>query len=149
MEPKKTYKTFRYENEVRWKSGRRGIASLAGKPDVEVSSPPEFKGEAGYWSPEDMFVASVNACTLLTFIAYAQREELGFSDYRCSAQGVLENKGEGYQFTEVILRPQITVASEDDVDLARAILDSSHMGCLVTRSIKPMVKLVPEIHVGR
>lgn len=65
----KTYKVFRFESGVYWKSGRKGILCSSGKPDVEITSPPEFKGEAGRWTPEDMLVASVNACTLMTFLA--------------------------------------------------------------------------------
>jgi len=144
----KTYKVFRYENEVRWNSGRRGVTASAGKPDVEISSPVEFKGEPGYWTPEDMFVAAVNACTLLTFAAYAQREELEIAGYESSAEGVLENTGDGYRFTEVILHPQITVKSEDDAALARAILDSAHMGCMVTRSINAPVKVFPQFRIA-
>lgn len=148
MDPKKTLKAFQYKNEVRWNSARRGLTSAPGKPDVEISSPPEFNGDPGYWSPEDMFVASVNACTLLTFVAYAYHEGLELLAYECSAKGVLENTGDGYHFTEVALHPHITVKTEEDVDLARAILDSAHLGCLVTRSIKSVVKVFPEIRVG-
>jgi len=150
MDPKmrQTFKTFRYENEVRWSSARRGVTSARGKPDVAISSPPEFGGVPGDWTPEDLFVASVNACTLFTFVAYAVREGLDLHGYDCSADGVLEHTGDGYRFTEVTLHVRITVGAEDDVDLARAVLDSAHMGCLVTRSMKCAVKVVPEIRVG-
>ncbi|HXX38957.1 MAG TPA: OsmC family protein [bacterium] len=148
MDAKKTFKTFRYRNEVRWSSGRRGFTSPPGKPGVEISSPPEFRGDPEYWSPEDLFVASVNACTLLTFVAYALREGLDLVAYDSFAEGVLENAGDGYRFTEVALHPRITVRTEEDVDLARTILDSAHMGCLVSRSVRCAVKVLPEIHVG-
>ena len=91
MEPKKAYKVFRYQTNVLWKSGRRAVISSAGKPAIEVSSPPEFKGEAGFWTPEDMFVASINLCTLMTFVAFAQRQELDFVSYESAAEGVIEN----------------------------------------------------------
>ena len=71
MEPKKAYKVFRYRNDVLWKAGRRGTISGVGKPDLDISSPPEFKGEAGFWTPEDMFLASLNTCVMLTFVAFA------------------------------------------------------------------------------
>ncbi len=148
MEPRKALKRFRYENTVRWDCGRCGCTSAEGKPDVKISSPPEFKGEPGYWTPEDMFVASVNACTLLTFIAYALREELAILGYESSAEGFLENAGGGYQFTEIVLRPRIVVKSEEDAELARTLLETAHMGCLVTRSVKTAVKVLPQLEVA-
>jgi organic hydroperoxide reductase OsmC/OhrA len=148
MEPKKAYKVFRHQTDVLWKSGRRAVISSAGKPDIEVSSPPEFKGEAGFWTPEDMFVASVNLCTLLTFVAFAQHKALQFVGYESAAEGVLENVEGKYRFTEVVLHPHVTVKSQEDIERAREILDGAHKGCLVSNSIAAAVKVFPEIRVG-
>ncbi len=148
MEPKKAYKVFRYRTDVLWKSGRRAVVSSAGKPDIEASSPPEFKGEAGFWTPEDMFVASVNLCTLLTFVAFAQHKGLEFVSYECAAEGVLENVEGKYRFTEVILHPHVTVKSQEDIARAREILDSGHKGCLVSNSITATVKLFPDFRAA-
>jgi organic hydroperoxide reductase OsmC/OhrA len=144
MEPPKKHKVFRYQNKVQWNGARRGLATAADKPEIGLASPPEFKGEAGRWTPEDLFVACVNACTLLTFIAFAAHEGLAFTAYESSAEGVLEFAAGGYQFTEVVLQPRITVKSQEDAELARAVLDSAHMACLVTRSIKSSVRILPE-----
>lgn len=148
MEPKKAYKMFRYRTAVLWKSGRRAVVSSAGKPDIEASSPPEFKGEAGFWTPEDMFVASVNLCTLLTFVAFAQHKGLEFVSYECAAEGVLENVEGKYRFTEVILHPHVTVKSQEDIARAREVLDSAHKGCLVSNSITATVKVFPDFRVA-
>jgi organic hydroperoxide reductase OsmC/OhrA len=148
VEPKKAYKVFRYRTAVLWKSGRRAVVSSAGKPDIEASSPPEFKGEAGFWTPEDMFVASVNLCTLLTFVAFAQHKGLEFVSYECAAEGVLENVEGKYRFTEVILHPHVTVKSQEDIERAREILDSGHKGCLVSNSITATVKVFPDFRVA-
>ena len=148
METKKGYKVFRYQTDVLWKADRRAVVSAAGKPDIEVSSPPEFKGEAGFWTPEDMFVASVNLCTLLTFVAFAQHKGLEFVRYECAAEGVLENVEGKYRFTEVILHPHVTVKSQEDIERAREILDSAHKGCLVSNSITATVKVFPDFRVA-
>ncbi|MBZ5513395.1 MAG: OsmC family protein [Acidobacteriia bacterium] len=148
MEPKKTYKTFRYLTGVAWKSGRRAVVSSDGRPDIEVSSPPEFKGDAGFWTPEDMFVASVDLCTLMTFLAFAQRKELDFASYESTAEGVLEFVEGKYRFTEIILRPHLVLKSESDTERARQILDDAHKGCLVSNSITAAVKMLPEIRIA-
>ena len=149
MEPKKAYKVFRYQTDVLWKADRRAVVSAVGKPDIEVSSPPEFKGEAGFWTPEDMFVASINLCTLLTLVAFAQHKGLAFVSYESAAEGVLENIEGKYRFTEVILHPRMTVKSKEDIERAREILDSAHKGCLVSNSITTAVKVFPDIRVAQ
>lgn len=148
MEPKKSYKVFRYQTDTFWKSGRRAVISAPGKPDVEVSSPPEFKGEAGFWTPEELFVSSVNLCTLLTFAAFAQNKGLEFVSYESAAEGVLENVEGKYRFTEIILHPHIVIKLEADIERVRKILDDAHKACLVSNSITSAVKIFPDIRVA-
>jgi organic hydroperoxide reductase OsmC/OhrA len=147
MEPVKHSKSFQYQNEVRWNSERLALLSAPGKPDLRVSSPPEFHGEPGCWTPEDMLVASVNACLLLTFVAYCVREDLAILCYECSAQGTLEDSGNGYQFSEIVLRPRIGVKSDEDLELANFVLDTAQTACIVSRSIKPAVKVLARFDV--
>jgi peroxiredoxin-like protein len=148
MEAKKTYKVFRYQSDVDWKSGRRAVISAEGKPDIEASSPPEFKGDPGFWTPEDMFVASVNLCTLMTFVAFAQRKELDFVSYESAAEGVLEFVEGKYRFTEVILHPHLVLKSESDIARAQQILEDAHKACLISNSVTATVKVFPEIRAA-
>jgi len=148
MEGKKAYKVFRYASEVRWKSGRRGIVCSSGKPDLEVSSPPEFKGEAGLWTPEDMFVASINVCTLLTFLALAQHKGLEFVSYESEAEGTLEAVEGKYRFTEVALRPHLVLKAQEDVERARKILEDAHAHCFISNSTSASIKLFPQFRVA-
>jgi organic hydroperoxide reductase OsmC/OhrA len=148
MEGKKAHKVFRYASEVRWKSGRRGIVCSSGKPDLEVSSPPEFKGEAGLWTPEDMFVASINVCTLLTFLAFAQHKGLEFVSYESEAEGTLEAVEGKYRFTEVTLRPHLVLKAQEHVERARKILEDAHAHCFISNSISASIKLFPQFRAA-
>jgi organic hydroperoxide reductase OsmC/OhrA len=147
MEPKRAFKSFRFKNQLRWTSGRRAILSAAGKPDIEASSPPEFKGEAGFWTPEDLFISSVNVCTMLTFVAFAQNKRLEFRSYESYVEGLIENVEGKYCYTEVTIQPRIEVKSQEDADRAKTILEDAHKACLVSNSITSSVKVVPEIRV--
>jgi len=148
MEGKKAYKVFRYASELRWKSGRRGIVCSSGKPDLEVSSPPEFKGEAGLWTPEDMFVASINVCTLLTFSAFAQHEGLEFVSYESAAEGTLEAVEGKYRFTEVTLRPHLVLKAQEHVERERKILEDAHAHCFISNSTSASIKLFPQFRAA-
>ena len=148
METKKSWKSFRYHTHAEWIHGRRLKTSLAGKPDLEVSSPPEFKGDEGLWTPEDMFVTALNNCIMETFLALAEQKKLGLAAYASSAEALLEFKDGKYRFTEITVRPQVALKSQDEVEPAREIMHSAHANCFVSNSITSSVTLLPEFRVG-
>ncbi len=147
MEVKKAYKSIYYKSDVAWKSARRGVISALGKPPVEVGSPPEFKGEPGIWTPEDMLVGSVNTCLMLTFLAFTAGKGVGVGSYESSAEGVLENLDGKYRITEVAVQPIVAVKSQADLDAARKIMDSVEANCFISNSITAKVKLIPQFRV--
>jgi len=44
-------KTYTYRTTVRWSERKMGVIASAGKPNIQVATPPEFKGHEGIWSP--------------------------------------------------------------------------------------------------
>lgn len=116
-----------------------------GKPEFRVASPPEFKGEAGVWTPEDLFVAAVNICTMTTFLAFASRRHLPLLGYESDAEGLLEFVDGVYRFTRVTLRPEIVVETGAAVADAEKILHDAHLNCLIANSIKAEVIIDPII----
>jgi organic hydroperoxide reductase OsmC/OhrA len=139
---------FTYETTVRWIEGRRGELRAAdpAKPAFEVAAPPEFRGPPGIWSPEDLYVAALSSCLMATFSAIADREGLEFSAFSCAGEGILERGDDGrLWFTKVVLRPSVTVSSEDDEDLARVVLELAEQSCMVSSSVKSAISLEPTI----
>ncbi|MEX1277197.1 MAG: OsmC family protein [Bacteroidota bacterium] len=140
-------KSFTYHVDVAWLENRAGTLSSEGKPSFRVASPPEFKGEAGTWSPEDLFVAAVNACTMTTFIALATRLQIPLVSYTSDAEGTLEFVDGGYTFTNVVLRPVIEVGSAEAVLQAEHTIHAAHKNCLITNSVKSRVVVEPVIRI--
>jgi peroxiredoxin-like protein len=139
---------FHFQTRLIWDEGRRASALADGKPALQVSSPPEFKGDPACWSPEDMLVAAADACLLMTFIAYSKREELDLVRYESGADGVLEFSNGRYRYTEVTLRPRLTFRTELDAEIAQVVLEQAHRDCIITNSITAKVRLEPEICVA-
>ncbi len=142
------HKTFTFQGSVEWTLGREGIAHIAGRPDLAVSSPPEFKGPDGRWAPEHLFVTSVDLCTMLTFLSFAEHKELPLVSYASDAEGTLAFVDGGYRFTRVVLRPRIVVRAEFAIDSARAILEDAHRSCLISNSMRAEVVVDPTIEAG-
>lgn len=146
--PKVKHKTFTYHTEMMWLDNRAGMLRAEGKPAFRVASPPEFKGEADVWTPEDLFVAAVEACTMTTFIAFAQRLNLPVASYQCRAEGVLEFVEGSYRFTKVVLRPAVVVAKAEFIEQATKTLHEAHKSCLIANSIRAEVVLEPRVEAN-
>jgi|SRR5579863_790512 len=148
METKKAYKSFRYQTTVAWKSALRGVLASAGKREIEVGNPPEFKGQAGVWCPEDLLVGALNTCLMLTFIVFAERRGVGLVSYESNAEGLLEHVEGRYRVTQITVEPRIVVKSEPDLELARQLVEKVEDNCFISNSITAGVKFAPHIEVA-
>lgn len=144
-QPSLRHYTHTFKTVTTWTGEKAGTLSSAGKPSLVVSAPVEFKGEAGAWSPEELFVGSVEICHMATFLSYAAKRSLPIIAYRSHANGVLEYVEGDYRFTRIVLFPTITVgpaASESDV---YTTLREAQKHCLVANSIASIVEISPTI----
>lgn len=113
---------------------------------LEIAPPPEFQGDPGLWTPEHLYVASVNACFVVTFLAIAELSNLDFVSFASRAEGKLDKlEGSGLQITEVVLRPKLMVHYARDLERAARLMQKAERNCLISNSIKTIVKLEPEI----
>jgi len=143
--PKLKHKTFTYHTKLSRVATRACMLRSDEKQEFRVASPPEFKGEEGVWSPEDLLVAAVNVCTFTTFAAFAERKEIPVVSYESKAEGLLEFTVEGYQFTNVTVHPVVIVESSDYIGEAEKIMDDAHKNCLISNSIKGKTIVEAEI----
>jgi organic hydroperoxide reductase OsmC/OhrA len=139
------HKSFTYKTTVEWTGGKSGTLSSDVKPSLKVSSPPEFRGEAGYWTPEDLFVASVETCHMATFLSFASRKQMLIVSYKSHANGVLEYIDGDYRFTRVVIFPTIVVSRSVPEAEVHATLREAEKHCLVANSIASIVEVNPTL----
>ncbi len=140
--------SYHYTSTAQWTAARRGVVNgeSAGQP-VEFSSPPEFQGQAGLWTPEHFLVAAVAACFVTTFLTIAEISKFAPLLLEVPASGAVEKAEGGFQFTRVVLRPVLTIAQESDRDRAHRLLEKAERSCLVSRSLRSEVVLEPTVLV--
>ena len=81
---------YYYETEIDWK-GEKDLRLGGGKlPVIGAGAPPEFKGKEDNWSPEHLFVASLNTCYTLTLLAIAEFSKIALVSVSSTAKGKLE-----------------------------------------------------------
>jgi len=138
-------KVYTYRTSLKWTERKMGLLYSPGKPELQVATPPEFKGHEGIWSPEDLFVASVNVCVMSTFLAFAERAGLAFASYESDAEGRVELVAGKLQVTSLILTPRVTVQSREEVDRAKELLTKAESNCLISNSVKSHITMNPTV----
>lgn len=138
-----------YQVKVNWQENRKGILSSDVLDEkITIATPPEFpKGEPNVWSPEHYFVAAVNGCLMTTFLAVAENFKLSFVDFESDAVGKLEMIDRKFMMSEVVLKPTVTVYKEEDVELAKKVVEKSESACLISNSINSNIKLETTVKV--
>src|SRR6202162_2440542 len=128
--------------------GRNGVVQAEGVlSSISFSAPPEFLGEPGRWTPDHLLVAAVASCFVSTFSGIAEKSRLGFASFNLDAEGVLGNQDGIWRFTEVKLRPVVTVLNEEDRDRAIHLLEKAEKSCLIARSLQCKVALFPAVNI--
>ena len=140
-----------YQVKVNWKENRKGLLSSDVLDEkITIATPPEFpKGEANIWTPEHYFVAAINGCLMTTFLAVAENFKLNFVDFESDAEGKLEMIDRKFMISEVVLKPIVTVSSEDDIELAKKVVEKAENACLISNSVTSKIKLEITVKVKK
>ncbi len=144
-----TAKTHIFENDVTWKEDKNGILNFEGNHEILFSTPASFGGPIGLLSPEDLFVASVNACTLTSFLYFAEKLDLKLISYTCNAKGsVIKTEGP-YLFSEITLNLAVVVERDEEKIKAIKAIELAEKYCIISKSIANTVevKINPKVMV--
>lgn len=117
---------------------------IAGKPPLEGSSDPAFRGDGGRHNPEDMLVAALAACHMLTYLAHCARAGIEVIAYEDQASGMMTIKDGRMRFTEVTLAPQVVIGT-GDLDRATALHEKAHGDCFIANSVNFPVLNLPTV----
>jgi peroxiredoxin-like protein len=105
----------------------------------------DFDGPGDAWSPEQLLLAAVEACFLLTFRAVAQASGLQWVSMSVEAEGVVDRVGGVTRFTEIVLRPRVALPAGADWVRVQRALEKAERACLVSSSLSTPIRLEPEI----
>ena len=146
---KQTSKQFIYKTRIKWHGEKKGALTSSEKPDIAVAAPPEFRGHAGIWTPEELFVASVNSCIMTTFLHYAEKKNVEFLSYESEAEGTLERVGNDFMFSKIKVMPEVVIADTSRIEDIKKLLELSEKSCLISNSIKSNVQVIPVVKAGK
>jgi len=110
--------------------------SAEGKPVLPGSSDPAFRGDPSRYNPEELLVASLSACHLLSYLHVCAVNGVIVTGYVDRASGAMEERPDGSgALTEVILHPEVTVSAESDRAKALSLHEEAHRLCFIANSV--------------
>ena len=115
--------------------GRENLIRAAGKPTIDGSADKPFRGNPERWNPEELLIAALSECHLLSYLHVAASNGIVVEEYDDDATGTMQqtNNGGGHM-TTVTLRPRVTISS-GDVDLALRLHAEASEKCFIAASV--------------
>jgi organic hydroperoxide reductase OsmC/OhrA len=119
---------------------------MVGKPALHASADPAYRGNPAKANPEDLFLAAVSSCHMLFFLALCARNGVCVLAYEDAAEATLElHPDGGGAFSNITLRPRVTVSSESEIPLARTLHDRAGKLCFIARSCATPIEHIAKI----
>jgi organic hydroperoxide reductase OsmC/OhrA len=142
---------YTYRVSAWWTSGRTGLAKCESSPNtIHFSEAAELGGLQGRWTPEQLLLCALAGCFTTTFHDVARAAGFVFTDLEIEIEGgVRRNRGTGCNFTEILIRPRLTVATEDLCQAGLALLRKTKALCMISRAISTPQTLEPWVETGK
>ncbi|MCA9408095.1 MAG: OsmC family protein [Candidatus Omnitrophica bacterium] len=112
---------------------------------IKASAAPDYKGHPGCVDPEEMLVAAVSSCHMLTFLAIASKRKIVIDQYDDNAVGFLEkNSDEKMAVTRIELHPQIVYGQDKKPTKEEegALHQQAHQHCFIANSVSARVQII-------
>jgi len=138
-----------YAVDVRW-TGDRGegttsyrsygrdntIVATGKQHDILASADRTFHGDADRWNPEELLLAALAQCHLLSYLHVAATAGVVVVAYEDAAVGrMTQTQDGGGRFTSVTLRPRVTVADDGMVERALELHAEASRKCFIAASV--------------
>ena len=120
-----------------------------GRPTLRGSADLRYLGDAEQHNPEDLLVASFSACHMLWYLHLCAASGVVVTAYEDDAERRMQTHADGSgEFTEVTLRPRVTISPPSDADAAKRLHKDANAMCFFARSVNFPVLHQPEIVVA-
>jgi len=142
-----THDTHQYLAELAW-TGNHGSGTaryddygrgfelrFAGKPPLQGSADPAFRGDPGQHNPEDLLLAAIASCHMLSYLALCARHRICVMAYSDRAVAVMQTTAAGGgRFISATLQPRVVLRDADHIERATALHAQARALCFIANS---------------
>lgn len=124
---------------------RDNLVTAVGNPPIEGSSDKPFFGTPERWNPEELLLAALSQCHMLSYLHVALSHGVTVVAYEDDATGTMQQTANGGgHFTSVTLHPVVTIGGGDP-ELALSIHAEASEKCFIAASVNFPVHHEPVI----
>ncbi|MGV3638270.1 MAG: OsmC family protein [Flavobacteriales bacterium] len=124
--------------------------NIDGKAELLGSADPTFRGDPGRHNPEDLLVAALSACHMMSYLHVCAINGVVVTAYVDHATGTMETSSDGSgRFLVVTLHPEVTVHDEAMIPKATELHHKAHELCFIANSVNFPVRCVPNTRTER
>src|SRR6188768_1472944 len=145
----KNNKPIIFTTELYWTGDKLGVVGSSSLKSFSVSTPPEFGGPEGDWSPEHLFLSSITSCFMSTYMVFVDKMKIDNTGFECTATGQVELVDGKFKFTYIHIYPKAFVSTEADVEKARIAMEKAKKYCLISNSVNAEIVQHPEVAIAK
>lgn len=120
------------------------VVQAEGPGELQGSAARAFHGSETRWNPEQLLLAALTECHLLSYLHSATQADVVVTGLTCQAEVTLETSPDGSgQITAAVLRPEVWLAEESQRAQADALHQQAHERCFIARSVSFPVTIQP------
>jgi organic hydroperoxide reductase OsmC/OhrA len=109
---------------------------IPGLPVLKGSADPTFHGDRERYNPEQLLLAALSQCHMLSFLHVAVKHGVVVTGYEDRAEGVMRTNRDGSgQFESVTLKPRVTTAAPVAGELFEELHRGANSVCFIARSV--------------
>lgn len=121
------------------------VIQAEGPGELQGSAARAFHGAESRWNPEQLLLAALTECHLLSYLHSATQAGVVVTGLACRAEVTLETTSDGAgQITSAVLRPEVWLAEESQREQADGLHPKAHERCFIARSVNFPVTIEPE-----
>ena len=125
---------------------RNHTVSIENKPEILASSDPHFRGDKTRHNPEEMLVAALSSCHMLSYLHLCAVNKVVVIEYKDNATGIMKENPDGSgQFTEATLNPIVKVKDSSMNEKAMELHEQAEKLCFIARSVNFPVHHKPTV----
>jgi organic hydroperoxide reductase OsmC/OhrA len=130
-------------------SARTGLARCESSPNtIHFSEAAEPDGLHGRWAPEQLLLAALAGCFTTAFYEVARGAKFEYTDLELEIEGAVKGtRTNGFNFTEILIRPRLTVPHEDQREPGFALLRRANALCTISRAVTAPQTVEPVVEV--
>ena len=142
---------YTYRVSAWWTSGRTGLAKCESSPNtIHFSEAAELGGLQGRWTPEQLLLCALAGCFTTTFNDVARSVKFDYTDLEVEIEGsVRRSRTAGCNFNEILIRPRLTIISEEQRETGLTLLRRTKAICMISRAITVPQTMEPTVETGK